>query len=55
VAALTGMFFLFTSSILLIFEARLATAAVSDEMSFITTLGRRLAPSEWTQIRGQKR
>jgi hypothetical protein len=55
VAALTGMGFLFTSSILLIFEARLATTAVSDEMSFITTLGRRLAPSEWTEIRGAKR
>jgi hypothetical protein len=55
VAALIGMFFLFTSSILLIFEARLATTAVSDEMSFITTLGRRLAPSEWTEIRGSKR
>jgi hypothetical protein len=55
VAALTGMFFLFTSSILLIYEARLATTAVIDEMAFITTLGRRLAPSEWTQIPGAKR
>ena len=51
-AALTGMGFLFTSSMLLIYEARLATAAVIDEMSFITTLGRRLAPSEWTQVAG---
>jgi hypothetical protein len=49
------MFFLFTSSILLIYEARLATTAVIDEMSFITTLGRRLAPTEWTEIRGSKR
>jgi hypothetical protein len=55
VAALTGMFFLFTSSILLIYEARLATTAVIDEMSFITTLGRRLAPSEWSEIGGAKR
>jgi hypothetical protein len=55
VAALTGMFFLFTSSILLIYEARLATTAVIDEMAFITTLGRRLAPSEWSEIRGAKR
>jgi hypothetical protein len=55
VAALIGMFFLFTSSILLIIEARLATTAVSDEMSFITTLGRRLAPTEWTEIRGARR
>jgi len=54
-AALTGMFFLFTSSILLIYEARLATTAVIDEMSFITTLGRRLAPTEWTEVRGAKR
>jgi len=54
-AALTGMFFLFTSSILLIYEARLATTAVIDEMSFITTLGRRLAPTEWTEARGAKR
>jgi hypothetical protein len=51
VAALTGMFFLFVSSILLIYEARLATAAVIDEMGFITTLGRRLAPAEWTAVR----
>jgi hypothetical protein len=55
VAALTGMVFLFTSSILLIYEARLATTAVIDEMAFITTLGRRLAPSEWSEIRGAKR
>jgi len=55
VAALTGMFFLFTSSILLIYEARLATTAVIDEMGFITTLGRRLAPSEWTDVRGTRR
>ena len=55
VASLTGMFFLFTSSILLIYEARLATTAVIDEMHFITTLGRRLAPSEWSDIRGAKR
>ena len=55
VAALTGMFFLFTSSILLIYEARLATTAVIDEMAFITTLGRRLAPTEWTEVRGAKR
>jgi hypothetical protein len=53
-AALTGMGFLFTSSILLIYEARLATTAVIDEMGFITTLGRRLAPREWTQVRGVK-
>ena len=52
VASLTGMFFLFTSSILLIYEARLATTAVIDEMHFITTLGRRLAPSEWSDARG---
>jgi hypothetical protein len=24
-------------------------------MSFITTLGRRLAPTEWTDVRGVKR
>jgi hypothetical protein len=54
-AALAGMGFLFTSSILLIYEARLATAAVIDEMSFITTLGRRLAPSEWTEVAGGRR
>jgi hypothetical protein len=54
VVALTGMVFLFTSSILLIYEARLATSAVIDEMGFITTLGRRLAPREWTQVRGVK-
>jgi hypothetical protein len=48
------MFFLFTSSVLLIYEARLATTAVIDEMAFITTLGRRLAPTEWTQVRGAK-
>ena len=53
-AALTGMFFLFTSSVLLIYEARLATTAVIDEMAFITTLGRRLAPTEWTAVRGAK-
>jgi hypothetical protein len=53
-AALTGMGFLFTSSILLIYEARLATTAVIDEMGFITTLGRRLAPREWLEVRGVK-
>jgi hypothetical protein len=51
VAALTGMGLLFVSSILLIYEARLATAAVIDEMDFITTLGRQLAPTEWTESR----
>jgi hypothetical protein len=55
VAALSGMFFLFVSSILLIYEARLATAAVIDEMGFITTLGRRLAPAEWSSVRGVQR
>jgi hypothetical protein len=55
VAALAGMFFLFTSSILLIYEARLATTAVIDEMGFITTLGRRLAPAEWSNVRGDQR
>ena len=53
-AALTGMGLLFTSSILLIYEARLATTAVIDEMGFITTLGRRLAPREWLDVRGAK-
>jgi hypothetical protein len=50
VVALAGMFFLFLSSMLLIYEARLATAAVIDEMAFISTLGRRLAPAEWSQV-----
>jgi hypothetical protein len=50
-AALTGMGLLFVSSILLIYEARLATTAVIDEMDFITTLGRKLAPTEWTGTR----
>lgn len=54
-AALTGMFFLFASSILLIYEAHLATTAVSDEMSFITTFGRRLAPREPSDARGVRR
>jgi hypothetical protein len=54
VAALIGMFFLFTSSVLLIYEARLATTAVIDEMGFITTLGRRIAPKEWTEVRGAR-
>ena len=55
VVALAGMFFLFLSSMLLIYEARLATAAVIDEMGFITTLGRRLAPAEWSDVRGTAR
>ena len=46
---------LFLSSILLIWEARLATAAVIDEMQFITTLGQRLAPADWTSVRGDSR
>jgi hypothetical protein len=54
VAALSGMGLLFTSSILLIYEASLATSGVTDEMRFITTLGRRLAPREWTDVRGVK-
>jgi hypothetical protein len=54
VAALSGMGLLFTSSILLIYEASLATSGVTDEMSFITTHGRRRAPREWTEVRGVK-
>lgn len=54
-SALTGMAFLFTGSILLIFEARLGTYAVSDEMRFIITLGRRLAPRETARLESTSR
>jgi Protein of unknown function (DUF2721) len=52
--ALTGMAFLLAGSILLIFEARLGTYAVSNEMRFIITLGRRISPTALVARLGSK-
>lgn len=46
VMGLLGAMFLFYGSMLLVFEARMAVRSLSDEMDFIWTLGKALAPAD---------
>jgi hypothetical protein len=50
-----GVGMLFTASVLLIRESRIALAAINDEMDFTRRLGEYLAPSQLLEERSSKR
>lgn len=55
VTGLVGALFLFYSSMLLIFEARLAFNTIQSEMDFAWRLGQTLAPAELVEERDARR